>query len=824
MSDVTEIRCWPSGPFAIDWSADGIIAIASAETVELLFPNIDGTDNFDTEFVQWRHIPIQVSWFTRDELPVKLPQPLRVFSVGEEISSSVPLSISWSPPGLAKHRRCALAVFTSNLILSIWGTVGKPQEVSGWARQLIINDALDEYFSNLSRNDGDVAGLQVEDKACQRRRIRTYCWAPGMNGVISTGCVGTQLSWGKHMIAVSNDDNDLVLVELQSPTSSFGNEDTWKAEVLGHFSLLCSPQGSVEHPGILDEYLSEQQHICHVSWSPWAVDGEGLRSVLSYATNTDLRARVISYSQGRISVGPDVVWPGIELRYSGPLKWLPNIGVGNTLTLAVFTMTELLCLTVSAKDACVLQRLTHNMDGRWDTVSGVAFDIRSPPSTTIHFSSVMGTTHYPTAAIEVLPDRLSPASEPYWQSQLQESQAYFSANFDLAGTANPKTWGLSASPLGDFVASCFTMHPTDMIEYHTVSERRGTIAVSHLSSSSSELIIPTGDVSTEGVLFTIKKWWENNIEDDDEAEEAKAKILEKLLESHSIPRSLISSSGSLVPNPGFSELDAAFLSQFKQRLFLDPNTLKDRYKILISMVCHSPNSSDETSKNDVAIARTMIGYRISKELQRLQGVLSESSVFSTQVLANIQEVSQLIRTMGSDEVPFQPFPPTIEACEFCGATLKMEDLSEAQCPNGHQFVRCGLTFLAIQGPGISKYCGVCSRAYFSDEYVLEQESFSQVSTPAQEQQEAEEMRLEGFQDMARPIVIAEEGQQEIDNAHDRAVAEQAIGQLTLMPVSSPVANVTMDGEESKVEPPMTLTKLLFWACDVCIYCGGKFVG
>lgn len=36
MADVTELRCWPACVDAIDWSSEGIIALASDERVELL--------------------------------------------------------------------------------------------------------------------------------------------------------------------------------------------------------------------------------------------------------------------------------------------------------------------------------------------------------------------------------------------------------------------------------------------------------------------------------------------------------------------------------------------------------------------------------------------------------------------------------------------------------------------------------------------------------------------------------------------------------------------------------------------------------------------
>jgi len=145
MADVTELMCWPSCVDAIDWSQDGIIALASDERVELLFPN---TVNFerDQDIPQWQHVALKVPLFSTDELPLKEPAPMQSYSIGQEISNSSPTAIAWSPPGLAKHRKCALAVLTANLVLSMWATEGKPQDASSWNRRLIVNDALREYY------------------------------------------------------------------------------------------------------------------------------------------------------------------------------------------------------------------------------------------------------------------------------------------------------------------------------------------------------------------------------------------------------------------------------------------------------------------------------------------------------------------------------------------------------------------------------------------------------------------------------------------------------------------------------------------------------
>lgn len=56
-----------------------------------------------------------------------------------------------------------------------------------------------------------------------------------------------------------------------------------------------------------------------------------------------------------------------------------------------------------------------------------------------------------------------------------------------------------------------------------------------------------------------------------------------------------------------------------------------------------------------------------------------------------------------------------ETCEICGEGVEWIDFKEARCTNGHEFLRCALTFLAIQEPGISKYCSSCGRQYLDGE-------------------------------------------------------------------------------------------------------------
>ncbi len=59
-------------------------------------------------------------------------------------------------------------------------------------------------------------------------------------------------------------------------------------------------------------------------------------------------------------------------------------------------------------------------------------------------------------------------------------------------------------------------------------------------------------------------------------------------------------------------------------------------------------------------------------------------------------------------------PDVFERCDFCGQRLGWMGKSEARCASGHTFVRCSLTFLAIQAPGHSRHCGVCRRIFLTD--------------------------------------------------------------------------------------------------------------
>ena len=723
------------------------------------FPNTVSYER-DNDVPQWQHVPLQVPWFSNDELPVKDPAPLSNFSIGEEISPSVPIAIAWSPPGLAKYRRCALAVLTSNLVLSIWSAEGKLQEESSWNRRLLVNHALTDYFSKSGTAHTSHVSSSVEEQLRLRTRIRSFTWAPAFPSTTYT--MGTQTSYGRQYLAIANDDNQLIFLAVDSPTSTLGSLQCWEANVLAHLSLEPEEGSTFTDPLFFDDLMKQQRFISHVVWSPWVSRGDCHQSVIVYATNEEVRGRLVTCTNDHISLKAEVTYPGISLRHSGSVSWCPKIDNDDQLTLALFTNSGLVYLTISGSDASIIDKAEHDIDGRWDQVSGIVWDYERHPSPRLHFSSLLSTVQSPTAVLEKSSGALKSAKAPNWKEKIENSMVLFSVKNDLKGHGKTKVWGLTPSPLGDFIAACNSLHPSDSIEYGPPADRRGTVALSTLRQYSKiRESFPARNTTAEGVLFTLKKLVENTVEDADQMPAFAEEVVSKLLLAYEP----VTASEGYTLTIETNDLEK-LVRIFKTFAIFDENTLRDRYGILVSHACN------DTSSNE--LAKTLISYRLAIVLQKLPSTLSQMPL-SREILLHHKQLVALIDGLflpndAEDEAlegdgTGQPAPKmdcdamdtgiaATDQCDFCSAPIPFTDLNTATCANGHQFPRCGVSLLAIQAPGITKYCGICSTPFLSEEFVRAQEA---------------------------------EG-------------------------------------EADAEPPVTLARVLFQTCDVCIYCGGKFVG
>jgi hypothetical protein len=765
-------------------------------------------------------VALPVPLFSVEELPLKVPAPISTYSVGEEISNSAPIKIAWSPPGLAKHRRCALATLTSNLTLSIWSAEGRPNEEEGWSRRLIINNALIEHFRNWDDEPSHLTGPSQE-RLRLRSRIRTFAWAPALPCPGPAGVIGTRFPYGQHILAIANDDNHIVFVVIESPTSTFGVERDWRAEVLEHESWGLNSEGIFTAPSCFQDTLKQQRYVSHIAWSPWICQDETYRSVVVYATNEDVRAKCITHREDSIVMDDEVVYKGFELRYNGPMKFHPTVEYGDRLKLVFFTNLGLVQLTISVHDAKIIERTTHDLDGRWDQVSGVVWDNAEERLPRLHVSSHLSTLHHPTAVLEVSPTELKGLRTPGWREQIENNLALFSVQNDLGGRCKAKVWGLTSSPLGDYIAVCTSFHPSDMIEYGIPTDRRGTVAISSARySSQTREAFPREHVSAEGVAYTLKKLADSTVEDPDELPAHAEKMVEKLVQAYTPSFDFEEDATTSTLYPDASELSTLIMT-FKQVFFLNAQTLKDRYTILVRHASKCSLSED--------LEKTSILYRLGIALQQLPTPLVRTQ-FSTEIFAqHLQYVARIDEIMGLNpafkKLPaghgLQPALAWEDTCDFCSAPIPLLDYGSAVCTNGHRFPRCGLSLLAIQAPGITKYCGICSTPYFSDEFVLAQEYVDQEKGAEKEDTVMTGVSQNGD---APGGGDREETNERPGNANGEEEGGRSKANGTSVQQSNRNTGREKSSEDDRRELPVTLARVLYLACDACIYCGGKFAG
>ncbi|KAL6702966.1 hypothetical protein ACN47E_010321 [Coniothyrium glycines] len=828
MADVTELRCWPACVDAIDWSQDGTIALASDERVELIFPHTVTAEG-DRGSASWQHVTLKVPLFTHEELPNKNVAPLVHYSVGEEISSSSPIDIAWSSAGLGRHRRCALAVLTSNLVLSIWSADGNPQEESSWSRRLIINTAIQNHFDIKTPGSSSSLISTPDERQRLRSRVRAFTWAPPVSNPKTGSVIGVPLAHDQHIIAITNDANEVALVRVHSPTTELGATPDWDAEVMKLFTIGSESASTLNGSRRFEDMMEQQNFINSIAWSPWINYQGCLQAVIAYATNEEVRARIVKLRYGIIEVGAELVYVKATIRSHGPLTWSSRVDDGNLLHLALFTSSNLAYIVVSGQDASIVATRNHDLDMRWDQISGVCWDNAASPTQRLHFGSLLSTLQSATTVLEIGNGEFRSLESPNWRDQMENNLVLFSVKNDLKGNSRAKLWGLAISPLGDFIAACNSVHPSDMIEYGIPADRHATIAISTLRQySSMRLVVPSRDVSAECLMFTLKKISANSIEDASAMPAFADEMVEKLLETYPPPQQPDACPDSCKTmmldfwKPGEIR---QLVHDLKINAVLNHQTLRDRYTLLVARACNMEASGD--------ILRTLIAYRLADATQALPVQLSQSP-FSAEISMQHRQVLELVhkvvRTkdtcLDADFGGVATVKTTEEAlatgnsdtCDFCSAAIPFTDLWSGACINGHQFPRCGLSFITIQAPGITKYCGICKTPFLNDEFVSAQEDPPHATANFNNAEEVQAFSVGQVITTVTTIDdVAMDGQSEMIHMSEL----QDNGDASQLPARNSLASKS--AELAPSNPPVTLSQVIFQACDMCIYCGGKFV-
>lgn len=279
------------------------------------------------------------------------------------------MGVAWSPPGLATHRRSLLAVLTSNLVLSLWEVERDSSlHTRKWTRMVIINHTLKTYFASQTRNTENeetsippASQSQISQNRFQKRRIRSFTWLPPLRreshkhqDPSKAVPVGPVSRWGHHLLVVTNDINDVVVLRVERKKVL-----TEQGTVIGKYVIDVLTQVSIHDPArtfnmvhegsLFASALQSQARVMAISAGPWVHDqashgGKGgnkssskllLGAVYgSRLTLVDVDVKYV-FRDGNMSLSDveaaprdDLLVSGVELNkinFTGPLHWISSV-------------------------------------------------------------------------------------------------------------------------------------------------------------------------------------------------------------------------------------------------------------------------------------------------------------------------------------------------------------------------------------------------------------------------------------------------------------------------------------------------------------------
>ncbi|RAL12518.1 uncharacterized protein BO97DRAFT_390200 [Aspergillus homomorphus CBS 101889] len=692
-----ELPLFPSCADCLAWSADGELAIGAGEYVQILTPK---TANEKAEqgpaqkaINNWHSNRFRVNIFTNSEWPTIYPQKRDHFSLGGEQSLSTVVGLAWSPPGLAKYRRCVLAVFTSNLLLSLYEPVG----IQGrWTRVAIVNDSLKLYFQPQVQDEGLVL---------QKSAIRSFSWSSPLKVPVaqqdadSLLAAGPESRWGFHLLSVANDAKDVIFLRVRGLTAV--QSPRYTADVLSITSFDESPEShpQINPSSLFAAALQSKAVVSSMGWGPWTFSGEERQSEsanahhatgnLAVVYGTKLKMIKFGIDAASLRQGPDEgLFPEPvaesemntlfhsdeleDLHFTGPIKWI-NLQDTQKLWLAAGVFAGLALITIphamyKEQDHKSAQTRLEKFPFHEDTATDIQreaprhWDPITSMTITHDPDSQDCTLHAATAGGYAITKHLNPNQEDTplfkapWKNQIDDMREQFDFDRDFGGLAVARIWGLTS--YNGIVASATTLHPGDVIEYRTASEDRAIITFS----------TPTGAVA-------------------DELPDAPTTIT-------------TAATSSLTPESPQTRRDAALRHILLSRDNEPPLCGRILYAAACSAIVESDNEDIiEQAREALTSLASATGADLSEELSKL------SSAPGTIDAKSAAELSG-------------PGSSLFERCDICEAGLSWYSTQEAQCAAGHLFaVRCGLTSLAIQDPGVSKFCSACGMEYLNEDAI-----------------------------------------------------------------------------------------------------------
>lgn len=790
MACAVTLPLWPSATDCISWSEDNCIAVTGGDSIAILTPRLKSAGP-DGTF--WDSTVFKVNGFSKTEVPRSPPASEPTWSVAEELSLRDACAAKWSSSGLGKHRSSALAVLTANHVLSIWATDTKPPPAASWSREVVINHTVQEFYrqNHLAITaKSDVATL---GDFAWRQRITAFAWSSPLHNRPGNQ---THLDNGAHLIAAATSGGHILFLHVLTPyhaCNPYASE--WKVVVCGCIDLNETSSRSEVHGLQMTPHDSQARYprnvptASDVAWSAWKWATEDTaHSYLAYITRGELFTCQLTATKSNGALSVDLCSTseqGLSSRHLhhrndlyGPLRFGPT-----PFADSLFVFGEDIVAQIDLSATAQPSSQMHDLDDRWDNISGIAFTNSeagsSQISLTSHLSTLRSLTH--TLRLPISPQDRS--ARIVWRDVIQDSAVAYGNKYDLKGNVQERVWGIAASPLRNYIATCTTLHPDDTLSYVIQVDQKCIINITWETELTSDEYLPTlahnGTTIAapiDALIFELQRHFERATEagtlQDPYMAQRLTGTIEKLLPAS--PEGTIEGSREY----RLDDIHATNVVAHLKHDLLSHGILRSARA---SRLCNAVLGLDGVgNKLDIGSVRVLVETVLALPVDSLA-----MCALDTRVLAIYRTISRklnLSRDSGDDAPGSGSQAP--ETCQVCQAAVNFESLKWARCVRGHQFSRCALTFLTIQQPQSTKSCAICNIQYINET------TFSEF--------QHQSMRVVGVKDVAdRP--------ESCDPHAANYGGVQQPGRGTAVPL-----------------PPGSLAQILFSACDLCVYCGGRY--
>ncbi|KAJ5169972.1 Transcription factor IIIC zinc-finger [Penicillium coprophilum] len=677
----------PSCHDAISWSPDGEIAIAAGEYFQVLTPKNGPDDDAAPNSTQdWLVARVRANLFTNSEWPSYLPGNRDDFSVAADLSESNVVSLAWSPAGLGKYRRSVLAVLTSNLVLSLWEPIGLKKQ---WTRVAVVNHM---FWPQLPPSqDPDSHGFR-------KVYIRSFTWCESLKP--STPAAGSSFlhshesRWGIPLLTVVNDLNEVMLVRVRrsDPTNSPSKPYDLQILALHCLKNMETKGGRVCSGSLFEKAIRERQRTTELSCGPWQISPSTSPgnfgcavAMIAAVCGTQLRLMKLEVTIGsslgetsqRYMLVSDLTEHPLDKlnekwayhNIAGPLRWLHTQRSSTTIALAVGAMAGFIAISMPYA-AYTGSATNFNAIGFHDypiyepeTEDNKGRQVRhlepiSAMLTSINQESDTCKLHVGTlGGIGVVTElRQLQSGVALQQPKWKRMIEEFHDDYDVEHDLG----GMSVSRIWglashhNMTAAIFTSHPTDMIEYRITSDDRSTIVFSDEGELTRNAQAPFAAHIPDGQASNHDQTGE-------------------------VIRFVLPGDDGNIENDTESQ------------------------RLIYAVACRAIVGEEDKSlrlhaRRSLERLAVVTGADLSDDISKCN---SEPSPISAKTMDHLAG----------------PGGHIYEKCEVCDAAIGWPKAQSAQCANGHVWERCGLSFLAIQEPGISKYCFVCRKEALDEERV-----------------------------------------------------------------------------------------------------------